>query len=495
MAIAEPTRLAPSKDAGDDRLLAHLGYREELRRTMGGFSSFALAFAIISVTTTYFTLLATPFRTVGGVAIWLWIPALGGILLAALIYGHLAARLPITGYSYHWCTRLVNVDYGWFTGYNAMLVQWTGTGTIAVALASAFAPDFWTNPTHADIILLSVIVVVVAVALNIVSIRLVSRVNNLGTGTELVGTLGVILLLGVGLAFFHHPEGPGVLFHVGSTTDSKVTLTAWGGALLVPVFTMGGWEGCADLAEETHDPRRVAPRSMVRGLLISGVVGFLVYAVYGAAAPKLGFDHAFNSTSTNAAVGIFQLHFGGAQYVLQAVAFVSIFSCVLANVTVATRTGYSLSRDNMLPGSSLLRRVPARTRTPVFSAIAVGVVAIGITLLSSGIISRIASFSSVMLYVTYGATVLGALIGSYRGTIPEGEPGYFDLGRWVRPVAYVFLVWAVVVIVAVVAPGPVVGLYVAGFEVVGLLWYLAALRSRLRRGTAGPAGITRPAEV
>ena len=476
------------EDHADDALLAKFGYQLELRRAMGAFSSFALAFAIISVTTTYFTLYALPFQTVGGLAIWLWVPATGGILLAALVYGHLAARWPITGYSYHWCSRLVNVHYGWFTGYNAMLVQWTGTGTIAVALGSAFAPDFWSNPSHGDVILLACIGVAVAVVINIVRIKLVAQVNNIGVGTELVGTVGVILLLGIGMAFFAHTRGPGVLFQVQSTTGSPVNLAAFATALLVPVFTIGGWEGCADLAEETHDPRRTAPRSMVRGIIISGIVGFLIYAVLAMATPAGHFNSIVNGTSTNPVVAIFQSHFGKAEVALQVAAFVSIFSCVLANVTVATRTGYSLARDNMLPGSTILRRVNHLTKTPIESCIAVGIVAIGINFLSAGIIGRIAGFSSVMLYVTYGSTVLGALIGALRGKIPDAPAGYYSLGKWLRPVCAIFIAWAIVVIVCLVAPSGnrVIGLYVAGFEVAGLLWWVAALRRRLRTGKAGP---------
>jgi amino acid transporter len=419
-----------------------------------------------------------------------------GILLAGLVYGHMAARIPITGYSYHWCSRLVNVDYGWFTGYNAMLVQWTGTGTIAVALASAFASDFWTNPTHADTILLATIAVVAAVIINIISINLVGRINNLGAGTELVGTLGVIILCGIGLAFFKHVQGPSVLTHLGSTTGGKVTLGAWAGALLVPVFTIGGWEGCADLAEETRDPRAVAPKSMVRGIVLSGIIGFLIYAVLAMATPSHDFNGIMNSTSTNPVVAIFGAHFGDLQYVLQAVAFVSIFSCVLANVTVATRTSYALSRDNMLPGSRILRKVNRVTRTPIESAIAVGIVAIGINFLSAGLIGRIAGFSSVMLYATYGSTVLGILIGAYRRKIPEADPGYFSLGRWLKPFSWIFICWAIVVIVCLIAPAAnrVIGLYVAGFEAAGVLWYVLVLRGRLRRGEAGPHGLTEAAD-
>ena len=49
-----------SHDRSDDQLLAKFGYKEELKRSMSSYSSFALAFSMISVTTTVFTLFAQP---------------------------------------------------------------------------------------------------------------------------------------------------------------------------------------------------------------------------------------------------------------------------------------------------------------------------------------------------------------------------------------------------------------------------------------------------
>ena len=72
--------------------------------------------------------------------------------------------------------------------------------------------------------------------------------------------------------------------------------------------------------------------------------------------------------SENPLVFIFQSHFGVvAADVLQVVVFLAIFSCVLANMVVATRLAFALSRDKMLPGSALLGQVNARTRTPIAS--------------------------------------------------------------------------------------------------------------------------------
>src|SRR3712207_2218891 len=102
------------KDAQD---LENLGYSQKLNRTIGAYTSFALGFSMITITTTIFSLFGSPFETLGGSAIWLWLPVTGGVLLITLIYARLSARLPVTGYAYQWSSRLVSPHYGWFTGW------------------------------------------------------------------------------------------------------------------------------------------------------------------------------------------------------------------------------------------------------------------------------------------------------------------------------------------------------------------------------------------
>ncbi len=138
-------------------------------------------------------------------------------------------------------------------------------------------------------------------------------------------------------------------------------------AALLPLYCFIGWEGAADLSEETLDPRAVTPFAMIRANYVSVaaslfmIVGFLIAIPHGTA--------SLLSQPKNPLVYIFQSHFGAvAADVLQVVVFLAIFSCVLANMVVATRLAFALSRDKMLPASALLGRVSTRTRTPVEAA-------------------------------------------------------------------------------------------------------------------------------
>ena len=485
--LDRPVADAPPAGTGAEADLERFGYRQQLNRTIGSYTSFALAFSMISVTTTVFTLFAQPFQALGGAAIWLWLPVGAGVVLITLVYGHLAARLPVTGYAYQWASRIISPHYGWFTGWNAMLCTLVGSAGISVSLASVFAPDIWTTPTHWDVALLAVVAIVVAVIINVLSIKAAGLVNNIGASLELLGTIGVTLLVAVGLFFFHHSQGPSVLFQSGSSTGASPSFGTIGLALLLPVWTLAGWEGSADLAEETTDPRRIAPRAMFRAVVVSGVAAFVVYAVFAMAIPG-SIAHTVNGT-TNPMVAIFSSHFGHvASDLLQVVAFIAMLSCLLANITCATRTSFSLARDRMLPFSRVWSFVSDTTATPIYTIIAVGVFAIIINLLSGGFVSNVLAVVNVALYLTYGSTCAAVLLATRRGTIPDAPPDHFSLGRFLVPVAAVCLVFCVAVIVFMVGPASshTVLIYAVCFEVAGAIWYFAAVRGRLHRNEAGP---------
>ena len=481
----EETNVPEPDDSAD---LNQFGYAQSLRRTLGPYGSFAIAFSMVSITTAIFFLLPSLFGTAGAAGVWLWIPCAAGVFLIVLVYAHLAARVPITGFAYQWNSRLINPHYGWFTGYTALLAFIAGTAATAVALASVFASDIWANPTHGDIVLFATVAMAAAGLINIISIKAVSAVNNTGVFFEITGSVVAAALLFFGAVFFfRHDAGFSILVSTQRTSGGSL----WYGfvlAALLPLYCFIGWEGAADLAEETRDPRSVTPFAMIRANYVSVaaslfmIIGFLI-AIPDGIGNLLG-------QSKNPLVYIFQSHFGVvAADILQITVFLAIFSCVLANMVVATRLTFALSRDKMLPASSLLGRVNNRTRTPVASIVVVAVIGIGINMLSAGIAANVVSICSVAYYFVYALTVGGAMYAHVKHRIPAHRGGDFSLGRWFPVVAVAALVYAAGVIVIALAPheGHTAAVYLAGAEVVGLAWYLLYLRPRIANRTVGAA--------
>lgn len=477
-----------SRENADAADLAQLGYGQQLHRTMGGFTAFALAFSMVSINTGIVTLFEAPFDEVGGIAVLLWLLVIPAVLTLVAVYAHLAGRMPITGYAYQWSSRLVGPNFGWFTGWIALVSFLAGTAGTAAAIGSVFAPEIWTDPTIHQVQALSIGSTILVGIINIVGVRVATRINNVGASIELVGTvvLAVVLLAGV-LTLFGHTQGPQILTDHSNLSGSPITLSSIALAALLPVYVLLGWEGAADLAEETLDPRKAAPRAMIRSVVWSGIMGFGVFALLSMAMPSAPGD--FFTGSENPVLRLIDEQLGGfARALMIVVAFASIFACLIANMAVATRMTFALSRDNMLPASKNLHAVGARTRAPVQAIVFVTFVAIGLNLLNAGLVGRIYAMIGLTYYLTYALTMVATAWAEKRGRIPAAGEGVFSLGRWLHLTVAVGLLWCLAVVGALTLPEVnnqnAVTVLVVLF--VGFLWWVAVLRHRIKAGTAGP---------
>src|SRR5207237_8129392 len=120
LAVSEATsmidvRQDPDRRASqDERELIAFGYAQELFRSIGGFSNFALSFSIISMLTGAVTLYQHGL-VMGGPAEM----AFGWPLVAlftmtvALSMAELASAVPTSGALYHWACRLGGRGCGW----------------------------------------------------------------------------------------------------------------------------------------------------------------------------------------------------------------------------------------------------------------------------------------------------------------------------------------------------------------------------------------------
>src|SRR6202140_5621473 len=101
--IHDETAGEAARDEGD---LAQFGYKQELRRSLGVFSSFAVAFSYISPSTGIFALFFLGLTTIGGVFIWSWPIVAIGQLLVALGFAELSSHYPVAGSVFQWTKYL-----------------------------------------------------------------------------------------------------------------------------------------------------------------------------------------------------------------------------------------------------------------------------------------------------------------------------------------------------------------------------------------------------
>ena len=109
-----------------------------------------MAFSFISITTGIFTTYAFALTTGGTRSIWTWPIVIAGQALVALVYGALSIRVPLSGYSYQWASRLANPHVGWWFGWMSFAFLTIVTVSVDYGLVQvAFQPLIGAD-VHAD---------------------------------------------------------------------------------------------------------------------------------------------------------------------------------------------------------------------------------------------------------------------------------------------------------------------------------------------------------
>lgn len=489
-ALTSPTHSQPPSGLNaEDAKLAELGYTQKLDRSVGTLASFAIGFATISATTAVFTGFGAGYFTAGAPFVWTLLLAGAVFTLWAFIAADLTAKLPLAGYSYQWISRINGPNLAWFTGFIALLGWVCGMTGVGFILSGYLGGLFGWSMSQTSQILLAIGVVFVCVLINIYGVRFATMVNNIGVSLELVITVGATAL--VAIIAFSSPENHqpvSVLFTGGESGDKDSYMLAWLAAALGPFFGLIGVESGADVAEETKNARHVVPKTMFYALATSIVIELLMYIVY-----VLAIKDA-DAVEANAAAPIEEILNQQAGPVVTkivvAVALTNILACLLANILVATRLTYSMARDNMLPFSHIFRHVSPKTKTPTYAVIGLG--CLSTVLLLSALVNEqafnfIIGIASLLFFFVYILQTIGLLVGVKNGTIPKGEDGTFDLGRWRVPLYVTALVvFAGVAVALLFLPQFTNNKWVfLGVVVIAAIWWATGLKSRLSRGEAG----------
>ncbi|MER5430423.1 amino acid permease [Streptomyces sp. NPDC002588] len=490
MTTTSPSDVRPdpphSPAASDDGSLAEFGYRQELHRSLGRYASFAAGFSFISVLTTVFQFFAFGYAFGGPVFFWAWPVVLVGQLLVAACFAELAARYPISGAIYQWSSRLSTPSFGWFAGWIMVIGQIVVVAAAALALQMVL-PAIWsgfqlvgTDPSPvspdgaANAALLGVILLVLTTLVNVVDNRVMSVINRVGVTAEIIGAVLIVVLL-----LTHSERTPGITFHTTGAAQSGLF-----GALAVGSFTaayvMIGFDSAGEMSEETHNPRRTAPRTILTALGAAGLLGGLIVLGGLLAAPSLTDGH----------LGVDGLSYvltsslgDGVGKALLADVVIAIAVATLAIQTAACRMLFSMARDGQLPFSARLARVNPRTGMPSAPALVVGVLAAALLLLnfaSPDAFLAIGTTCIVMLYLAYAMVTGPLLVRRLRGGFPSSgtessgteSPGtdetgapLFSLGRWGVPVNALALLYGLLMTVNLAWPRAAV------YDPAGGHWY------------------------
>ena len=363
---------AVSAHHDDVRLLHSMGYAQELARSMGRFSNFAISFSIICILSGGINSLAQATSGAGGAAIGIGWPL--GCLVSfvfAVAMAQIASAYPTAGGLYHWGSILGNRFTGWLTAWFNLLGLVTVLGAINVGTYYFFLGAFGTTLGITDsfqtlVVFLSAITGLQALC-NHFGIGLTAKLTDF-SGYLIFATsiaLTVVCLVSADsldftrLFTFSNYSG-----EAGANVWPLVS-NGWVFALglLLPIYTITGYDASAHTSEETHQAASSVPRGIVSSVYWSALFGYLMLCAFVLMLPSMdeaakqgwnvffwGMDQQVNPTVKSA---------------LYVAIFIAQWLCGLATVTSVSRMMFAFSRDGGLPFSRALATVSRRHRTPV----------------------------------------------------------------------------------------------------------------------------------
>jgi urea carboxylase system permease len=426
---ANPDVSSHERDSAD---LARFGYKQELKRSLGTFSSFAVAFSYISPSTGIFTLFALGLVTIGGAFIWTWPVVAAGQFIIALNFAEVTSHYPLAGSVFQWTKYLANRTYSWFTGwiylFAGILTVTAVVATLPLALIPAINGLGWhslgagssSTYLHTSLVVAAITLVVITV-LNIYGVKLVAVINNTGVLFEILGMFVFALILMI----FHNHQGIGVVFKSGGLHVGPSTFLI---AMFMSLFVIYGFDTASTLAEETRDPRRTAPKAVLFSIIGAFIIGGVFLLGTLMAIPNLHTaitaNGGFGWSPANIIEANFSPHFATLYLFVVSAA---IFVCCLSIMAATIRLCFGMSRDNQLPFSQHLSKVSPRLHTPVWTCITVAVVA-AIPFIQYSGAGIIAIAATAMIYLSYFLGNLAILRARLRGW-PKA-PAPFSLGSW-----------------------------------------------------------------
>ncbi len=439
--------------SADERRLHEMGYAQELRRHMSGFSNFAVSFTIISILSGCLTLYGTGMNTGGPALItWGW-PFVGLMtLLVGLAMAEVCSSYPTAGGLYYWSAKLARRNpaaWSWYTGWFNFLGQVAVTAGIdfgAAFFLNALLDLQWgfdTRPWHT----IAVFAAILALhgTLNQFGVRLVARLNDVSVWWHIVG---VLIIVGV-LAFVpsHHQSASFVFGHFVNNTGWGSTFYVALLGLLLAQYTFTGYDASAHMTEETRDAATAGPRGIITSILVSLGAGWVLLIGVTFAIQHYGTESS--ATVPPAQIFVDAIGATGGKLLLIVAIGAQLF-CGMSSVTANSRMIYAFSRDGALPGSAVWHRINPKTRTPT-NAIwlaAAGALILGLPYLwNSTAYAAVTSIAVIGLYVAY---VLPTLLRLMRGA--DFQRGPWHLGRWSRPIGIAAVTWVAFISVLFMLP-------------------------------------------
>lgn len=445
----------------DTEKLHQLGYAQELKRGMSGFSNFAVSFTIISILSGCLTLFSFGMNTGGPMTmIWGWLLVGVFVVLVGLGMAEVCSSYPTAGGLYYWAAKLAKTNgplWAWFTGWFNLLGQVAVTAGIDFGCAlfieglllymNVISLNVAATTIRHEVVLITLLLLVVHGLLNTLGVNLVAKFANVSVWWHL---FGVAIIVGVLLiAPAHHASASFVFTTFVNNTGFGIPIYVFLIGLLNAQYTLTGYDASAHMTEETHNAAIAGPKGIVMSIVVSLVAGWVLLV-----GVSFAIQPGKYASEAGALVGPGQIFVdalgktGGELLLL--IAIVAQFFCGMSSVTANSRMIYAFSRDGAVPGHRLWHKINPRTRTPTnaiwFAAIGAFILVIPYWF-NSAAYAAVTSIAVIGLYVAY---IIPVYLRVRAGN--DFQAGPWNLGKWGVLNGVVATIWVVFICILLMLP-------------------------------------------
>ncbi len=481
--------MANSHHSEDKKILHGMGYAQELSRSMSKFSNFAISFSIICILSGGINSFAQATSSIGGAGAgiaWLVGCALSGMF--ALAMAQIASAYPTAGGLYHWASILGGRGWGWLTAWLNFIGLITVLGAINIGTAFYFAGTFGSSfgfdgSTPGQIVGFVAAITIAQALLNHFGIKLTTMLTDVSGYIILATTAALVLgclILAPSLDFsrlwtFTNTSGE-IGGNVFPRSENMTYLFLL--CLLLPVYTITGYDASAHTSEETVDAANSVPRGIVSSVIWSSLIGWVMLCAITLAIPdmaagaKQGWTVFFETMNAVLPVWLKTLVYLGI--------LITQFLCGLATVTSASRMLFAFSRDDGMPvGSKALASVSAKWRTPVNAIWTSTVLAILYVFLAqfisiggTNIYTIVVNSTLVFLFLSFVIPIVLGMIAYGTAKWPKPGPWAMSAGLFKLTCLLSVVGMAVIFFIAIQPPNDKVLWIVIGFLLLAAaLWY------------------------
>jgi amino acid transporter/signal transduction histidine kinase len=325
--------------------------------------------------------------------------ALLAVLLISSAIIQFARKLPSAGGFYTYVSRGLGEKAGAFTGF--IFFIYAGVLPAEVTLIwSGITHDLIRHYAHLNVswVVWEILILSLVAYLAFTGVQRSTRVAMVAGMVE----MGVFVALSVALLL--HPASP-VNFKPFLPSSSPA---GWAGilgfGLVYGILGFTGFEGAAPLAEETQNPRRNIPLSVILSALI---LGFVYVLAAFAVVPGWGAGHLQGFSSSGSPFTELASRLWGPAWIFIYLAMTnSSLACCLASTNASARVLYSMGRVGLLP---LFGHVDSVHRTPSYAILFQSVVSILLALVSGLLWGTVMGFAVLAITLTFGAVVIYAM--------------------------------------------------------------------------------------